>query len=368
MTTVCIGANCLYGPALGGHTWVYLNWALGARAAGAEVVWLEGVNPATPLPEVERLLSILRSHLAPFGLADSVVLCSWSDEPLSAGVGALTSPLERAWAADAFLDLVYDLPPHVVEGFRRSALVNIDPGLLETWMERGDIRVVAHDVYLTTGARAFGDTIRWERTRPCVAVEQWPVLAAPPDAAFTSVTAWYANEWVLEDGEPVRNDKRSGYLPFLALPDHTDRPVELALDLHDDPEGERAALTQRGWRIADASAVAATPDAYRDYVSSSFGELGCCKPSYAAWSTGWISDRTVCYLASGKPVAVRDTGPNPLIDDVDGVFRFTTVEDAAACLEKCASDYERHRAAARALAEERFDARIVVADVLERTL
>lgn len=368
MTTACIGANSLYGPALGGHAWVYLNWALGARAAGADVVWLEGVSPTTPASEVERLLAALKARLQPFGLDDAVVLCPWSEEPLPETVAAFSSPVERAYDADVFVDLVYDLPATVVERFRRSVLVNIDPGLLETWMASGDIAVAEHDAYLTIGARAFGGGVSWGLTRPCVSLDHWTAQAPAEDGAFSSVTAWYGNEWFDEGGVPVRNDKRAGYLPFLSLPELTDQPLELAVDLHDDPEGERTALTGRGWRVADVGAVAASLDGYRRYVGSSLGELGCCKPAYAAWSTGWISDRTVCYLASGKPVVVRDTGPNPLLDDAGGVFRFTTVEDAAACLDKCAADYERHCAAARALAEERFDARTVVGDVLERVL
>lgn len=368
MTTVCLGANSLYGPALGGHAWVYLNWALGARAAGADVVWLEGVSPATPAGEVERLLSALKERLQPFGLDDGIVLCPWSEEPLPEAVAALTPGHERAYEADVFVDLVYDLPAAVIARFRRSVLVNIDPGLLETWMARGDIAVAEHDAYLTIGARTFGDEVPWGFTRPCAALDQWPVQPAAEDAAFSSVTAWYGNEWIDEGGVPVRNDKRAGYLPFLSLPERTDHPLELAIELGNDPEDERTALTRRGWRVAHVGEVAATLDGYRRYVGSSLGELGCCKPSYAAWSTGWVSDRTVCYLASGKPVVVRDTGPNALLDDADGVFRFTTVEDAAACLDKCAAEYERHCAAARALAEERFDARAVVGEVLERVL
>ena len=365
MTTVCVAANCLYGPDLGGHAWVYLNWALGARAAGGDVLWLEPVNPATPAEDVERLLEALRTRLTPFGLGDAIVLCSWSGERLAPAVEALGCHVDEG-AAGVLIDLVYDLPAQVVARFSRSALVNIDPGLLESWMASGAIEVAAHDEYFTIGARSPDDSRRWIPARPCVALDQWPVPPAAPGAAFTTVTGWYGNEWIeTEVGAPLRNDKRAGYLPFLDLPQQCSQPVELALDLDDDPEGERAALTARGWRLAEARKVAGTPELFRRYVGSSLGEFGCCKPAYARWGTGWMSDRTACYLASGKPVVVQDTGPNPLLDDAGGVFRFATVDEAAAALEKCAADYDSYCAQARATAERHFDAGRVVGAVLE---
>ena len=82
----------------------------------------------------------------------------------------------------------------------------------------------------------------------------------------------------------------------------------------------------------------------------------------------WISDRTLCYLASGKPAVVQHTGPSRFLPDAAGLFRFHTPEEAAHCLESAAADYERHCRFARTLAEEHFDARRVVHRVLELAL
>jgi hypothetical protein len=369
MSSVCIGANCLYGPRLGGHAWVYINWALGVRANGFDVVWLEGVSPRSDADEVTKLLDRLRSNLRPFGLADTVVLCPWSDSPLEKAVETLTPPVESAYEADAFIDLVYDLPAHVVERFRRSGLVNIDPGLLESWMADDSIDIARHDAYFTIGGRFFDDDQKWIQTRPCVALDQWDVSSAFDSGAFSTVTGWYGNEWVVDDlGEPVRNDKRSGFMPFLDVPTGTSQPLELALDLADDHEDDRSTLLGKGWRVVDAATVSSTPVSYREYVRSSLGEFGWCKPSHARSQSGWISDRTVCYLASGKPAVVQDTGPNPALEDGRGVFRFETTEEAIACLEKCASDYEGCCREAREVAEQHFDARQVVGEVLQQLI
>ena len=368
MTTVCIGANCLYGPRLGGHAWVYINWALGARSNGCDVIWLEGVSPKTSANEVARLLQALRSNLEPFDLADSIALCPWSDEPLKPGIAELAPDVGRAHEADAFLDLVYDLPALVVEGFRRRALINIDPGLLETWMAAGDIQVADHDAYFTIGARTFDDEREWLRCAPCVALDQWTASDTSHDSPFTAVTGWYGNEWIEEGGEILRNDKRAGYLPFIGVPRQTRHPLELALDLQHDPDDQRAMLSDNGWRVVDATKVTATPAGYRRYVSSSLGEFGCCKPFYARHQTGWISDRTACYLAAGRPAVVQDTGPHPLLEEGRGVLRFSTPEEAVACLDKCTADYGDYSRAARALAEERFDARKVVGQVIQQVV
>lgn len=367
MTTVCIGANCLYGPGLGGHTWPYLNWALGVKANGCRVLWLEGVAPRTHPDEAARLLDALKENLRPYGLDDAVLLCPWSDEEMDPSVVKLTPGPAAAFEADVFLDLVYDLPAGVVGGFAKSVLVNIDPGLLESWMSQGTIRVADHDLYLTTGARASDDSHPWEHTVPCVSLDEWsPVVE--PGGSFTSVTGWYGNEWFDGDGGSQRNDKRSGYLPFLDVPTLTEQRIELAIDLQDDPEDEAAMLRSKGWIVRPVKDVAASPQSYRDYVRASKGEFGCCKPSYAHWKTGWISDRTVCYLASGLPAVVQDTGPNPALDGGAGVLRFKTPAEAATCLDRCANDHAEHARSARELAESVFDARKVVGKVLERII
>ena len=84
-------------------------------------------------------------------------------------------------------------------------------------------------------------------------------------------------------------------------------------------------------------------------------------------ANAWISDRTLCYLASGKPAVVQHTGKSRFLPDAAGLFRFRNLDEAAGALSAVESDYERHSRLARELAEE-FDARHVVARVLERAL
>ena len=120
----------------------------------------------------------------------------------------------------------------------------------------------------------------------------------------------------------------------------------------------------RGWRIRDSVEVTSTPWDYRAYIQGSRGEFSCVKPSCVKLQNAWISDRTICYLASGKPAVVQDTGPSRILPSRAGLLRFRTPEDAAECLEEAATDYERHAREARALAEDVFDASKVATHLL----
>ena len=181
---------------------------------------------------------------------------------------------------------------------------------------------------------------------------------------------------VAHGAESYANDKRTGFLPFLDLPAHTRQALELALclraddqlHLEDDEEAERQALVERGWRVRHAHAVASTPWDYQRYIQGSRGEFSCVKPSCVRLQNAWVSDRTLCYLASGKPVVVQHTGPSRFLPDAAGMFRFKDFAEAIRCLDAVSRDYQRQCRLARALAEEYFDATKVVAKVLERAL
>ena len=123
-------------------------------------------------------------------------------------------------------------------------------------------------------------------------------------------------------------------------------------------------MERHGWRIRHSREVARTPEMYRSFIQGARGEFSCAKPSCMKFQNAWISDRTLCYLASGKPVVVQDTGPSTFLPNGEGVFRFSTLEEAADALAAVNADYERHCRAAREIAEAYFDAR----QVLERIL
>src|SRR5262249_32021952 len=148
---------------------------------------------------------------------------------------------------------------------------------------------------------------------PPVCLDLWPYTHPPGGEAFTTVSSWWGagksgeESWVT-DGKDVcyDNNKRIAFLAFVDLPGRTSQALELALFLGNDPldANDRQLLEAHGWRVRHSREVAATPEAYQAYVRASRGEFSCAKPSYMKFQTAWVSDRTLCYLASGKPAVV----------------------------------------------------------------
>jgi hypothetical protein len=359
--TVCLAGANLRSP-VGGHLWVQLNWALALRALGCRVIWLEVNRLHAASRALRERAAALQRELDDFGLGSSLAF-----DP------ALDGYLDLAAAAEAevLLDLCYCSEVRLVGRFGRSALIDIDPGLTQCWLAEGQMTVAPHDVYFTIGetvgtpdARVPDCGLTWHYTPPPVFLPAWPPTRGGAQAPYTTISSWWG-PWVLSGGETYANDKRTSFLEYLELPSRSPRRLELALALGGHAE-ERCLIERHGWAVREASTISASARQYRDYIQASRGEFSCAKPSCMRLGTAWISDRTICYLASGKPAIVQYTGRSRFLPDADGLFRFRTLDEAAAALETVEADYERHARAARGLAEAHFDAIKVVAAVLDR--
>jgi hypothetical protein len=194
----------------------------------------------------------------------------------------------------------------------------------------------------------------------------------PQCAAFTTVAGWWSGEWIKEtvDGHEVlyENTKRVAFLEFAGLPQLTSQPLELALLMARNDGDERQLLEGHGWRVHDSRDVAGTPELYQAFIQQSRGEFSCAKPSCMKLQNGWVSDRTLCYMASGKPAVVQDTGPSSILPNGLGMFRFSTMEQASEALRTVNADYARHCRAARELTEAYFDAKTIARLILNATL
>jgi hypothetical protein len=355
---------------------------------GCDVIWLERFR-STGLEGRDRSLrSRLFERLEPFGMAGRAILYVGDDvEP---GVERVLK------SADLLLNFQYDMSPRLIAHFRRTALVDIDPGLLQHWIRLGEVVPARHDAYFTTGETigtphaAVPDCgLPWRRIRPPVDVESWPFVPPPEDAPFTTISSWMGGvdgEWV-DDGRGGfhDNNKRVAFLRYLELPRLAGRELELALCLDESPESEararqqayadyegdaadRKRLESHGWRVRHAYDVAGSPERYQHYIQSSRAEFSCVKPSCIRFQNAWISDRTLCYLATGRPAVVEDTGPSAFLPSGEGLLRFASLEEAVDAVHRVDADYARQCGAARAIAETHFDAKRVVARLLDQAL
>ena len=378
-TVVLCAYNVANFPNGGGHLWVYMQHVFGMKRLGCDVYWLECFRRSGDAERDAAAIDSFFARLASMGMAGRVILRKVGGPDPAAPVEWLGLSEAEAGRvidrADLMLNFHYAIEPELLARFRRTAMVDIDPGLFQFWLSRGQLKVPRHDLYFTTGETVgtpgalFPDCgLEWVRIPPAVCVEQWSCANGDRGDAMTTVSAWDSPDWVVDRPAGVRfdNSKRVAFLPFRDLPRLTPQPLELALFLDtavDHEEGRM--MAEHGWRIRRSVEVAGSPQAYRDYIRRSRGEFSCAKPSCMYFQNAWVSDRTLCYLASGRPVVVQDTGPSALLPNGEGMFRFSTPEEAAAALAAMNADYERHCRAARELAESVFDSAKVAARILE---
>jgi hypothetical protein len=349
--------------------WLFLNWAVGLLRLGCRVVWVDTFigDPATAARDV----ATLREWLRHFGLFDLLIV--GADGETVAGVDTLDP--EIIDDADVLLNLGYDLPDQVVARFRKSVFVDIDPGLTQVWMSRRELNVADHDVYYTFGETVGRSSriptcgIEWHHTPPPVELSQWPAVAAPEDAPFTTISNWWG-DWVTIAGEIIDHSKRASFLRYLELPQRVDASLELSIFLGNSSAdvADRITLERHGWRVQHVRDSCPDPLAARRYITSSAGEFSCLGRGYSVLRTAWIGERAVNYLAAGRPVVIEDTGTSSFLPREEGLYVFSSMDEAAAHFRSIAEDPERSGAAARRLAEEHFDAQKVLPRVLSRVL
>jgi hypothetical protein len=360
-----------------GHFWVYMQYAQALRRLGCEVYILDSYTWSDEEPEAHRLREFL-DRMARYGFRDRVVVAAVGapDAPARYFGMAESEASDLLRDADLLLNFNYHLSQDVVSAVRRSALVDIDPGLLQFWISRGFISPSAHDLYFTIGETVGTKSspipdcgIEWHRIRPPVCLDLWPWAYDPEAEAFTTVSTWWGERDYVGDPEAYYdNTKRTAFLDLIDLPRNTQQPLEVALFFAESDESDRQNLQSRGWRVRHSRDVAGSPERYRAYVQQSRGEFSWAKPSCVRFRNAWISDRSLCYLASGKPVVVQHTGPSSFLPDGEGMFRFRTPDDAVRAFDSINADYERQSRVAREIAEEYFDAGVVVSGMLEQAL
>jgi hypothetical protein len=357
-------------PRQGGATWAALQYFEGLRALGHEVMLVEPV-PRGALRDV-RVAAYFAALPLPAG---SAALLGDGDGDGDATLGAPWVDVARfAAGADVLLNLSGLLrDERLLEPIAARAFVDLDPGFNQVWHSQGiDMGLDAHTHFVTVGTRVGSPGCpiplcgrEWITTLPPVALHHWPrARARPARDALTSVGHWRSYGPVEHGG--VRYGQRAHSLRALIdLPGRVAERFELALGIDAGERGDLAALSSNRWGLLDPDRVAATPAAYRDFVRGSKAELCVAKSGYVASRSGWFSDRSACYLASGRPVVAERTGFEPSLPAGAGLLAFTGVEEAAAAVQELAARPVAHGAAARELAEEHLDARRVLGGLLD---
>jgi hypothetical protein len=206
------------------------------------------------------------------------------------------------------------------------------------------------------------DALPWQPTRQPVLLRAWDVTPSPAGARFTTVMQWDSYPAAVYAGERF-GMKSDSFGPYFDLPRRSPYPLEIALG-RSEPAVDL--LREYGWTVRSARQPTRDPWAYQRYIRGSAGEFTVAKHGYAISRSGWFSERSASYLASGRPVVTQDTGFTDWLETGSGVHSFRSPEEAVAALEAVHRAPRREADAARSVAERYFDSRHVLSSLLER--
>ena len=360
-------------PGQGGATWAVLQYLLGLRRLGHSVTLVEPITVG-PGPELvdTPAAAYCSTVMAAAGLdGDWALLEAGSRRTAGLDYDEL---LLRAQQADVLVNVSGMLTDEaLLEEIPVRAYLDLDPVFNQLWQTQGiDMRMEGHTHFVTVGQALGTDACRvptcdrhWIPSLPPVVLEEWPVGESIRHQAFTTIANLRGYGSITHDGVAY-GQKVHSLRELAGVPTGTTERFVVAMAVHPDERRDREMLEVNGWELVDPATVAATPDDYRCFVRGSKAEIGVAKAGYVVSRSGWFSDRSACYLASGRPVVAQDTGFPAFVPTGEGLLSFATADEAVDAVETVAAHYDRHRRAARDLAQEHLDSDRILARLLDR--
>jgi hypothetical protein len=358
---------------VGGVTWCALQYIAGFQRLGYEVFYVEDTGECNFDPVQNAIatdpayaLDYIRRQLELVGLEDS-----WAYVDYQGGYHGKTHAqvAEACAGADLMVNLSggcwmvrpeYERLPKVFidtdPGFTQQAIAEAGEGWYRDFF-------ASHDALFTFALRVgqpdctLAETpFRWHPTIQPVELDFWPVTPAPREGPFTTILSWTTDSF-----PGIGKGKGDELLRLIALPERTSERILLAIAGKPPTE----LLAEHGWNLTDAVQATIDAEAYRRFIQSSKAELGFAKGMYVETRSGWFSDRTQCYLASGRPALARETGFSDVLPVGEGLLSFEDADDILEGIERIAADYELHCRRAREIAEEQFAGETVLRSLLQ---
>jgi len=361
---------------MAGVAWQAVHYLLGFQALGLDVYYIEdsGAPPYDPRTggvsgECDYAVSYVAQVMGQVGLGDRWV---YLDMMRNETHGLSRARLEQLYRDAAVIVNVCGATAPRDEHRQGACLVYVetDPVYEQLQIALGDRSslgfLAAHDVLFTYGENIGNPDcpvpvgeFEWKKTRPPVVMDCWQGDAGPQAQFFTTVAS-FSNKGkdVTWQGETYQWSKHTNFLRFLDLPRYTPQPFRLAMK-PESPETE-ARVRAAGWDLIDPGPTSRDLDGYRAFIQQSRGEFTVAKDIYVRPRSGWFSDRSVCYLAAGRPVVTQDTGFGKFVETGSGLFAFSTMDEAVEALARINRDYAAHSAGAHRVAAEAFGAEPVL--------
>jgi hypothetical protein len=363
--TIVVSGALANRPGNGGGAWVRLSWINGLRRLGFDVHFVELIA-SRERADGTGGTQFFDETCRQFGF-NATLLCDSAPREL----------LDIVESAELLVNIGGHLTDESLrKRFRRTAYIDIDPGFTQFWhVHPGtNFRVPPHDSYYTIASNIGRQSceipageLPWRTMLQPVVLEDWPVVPlATGELRLTTVASWRGAFGPVSHGGRTYGVKAHEFRKFASLPKRVPESVfEVALDIHPGDAKDMELLSSNGWRVTKPCAAAGSPAKFRDYVQASSAEFSVAQGIYVDTDSGWFSDRTVRYLATGRPALVQDTGFSGTIPSGEGLVAFRTLDEAVRGVERIAADHPLHCATARRVAEEYFDSDKVLGKFLD---
>jgi hypothetical protein len=369
-------------PCNGGQSLIALQYVAGLKRLGFDVLLFEHLRPEACWNHHQNQCGFIESVQYDYfvKIMKAFSLAPYSSLLYSSGQqhwgASLDNVVRFAGEADALIMIGGGFPPFpdLLSAARKRIYIDQDPVYTQLWsaVYHADIGLAEADVLFTVGLN-IGSAIcpiptcgrNWHTIMPVIDLKFWPFVgSAVPAEKLTTVAAWrgfapleYQGKWY--------EQKAVEFKRFIRVPAKIKRPVEVALAI--DEAEDLDTLRRHGWHIVDPRVHVGDPWRYRAYITHSRAELGIFANAYVKARSGWLSDRSAAYLASGKPVLAQDTGLANHLPVGTGLIPFRTEKELIAAVDDLDARYEEHCLEARKLAEEYFCAEKVLRKLLAQS-
>lgn len=365
------------GP-LGGLCWHYLQYMIGFRQLGHEVLFLEDSDdyPGCYDPSINETgtdpsygIEFITSLFKKYGLENN---WSYYDDH-----GGQWYGLSKVKVADfcKTADIVLNISN--VNPLREwwtqiptRILLDTDPAFTQIrHIEEERYRNIAmhHNHFFSFGENIYkegcgipDDGFKWKPTRQPVNLHLWKISEPHPSGYWTTVMQWDSYKPRQFNGMSF-GMKSASFNEYIDLPELIDGKFQLAIGAATAPLEK---LRNAGWQLVNPLAVTLNDETFQQYLQASKGEFSVAKQGYVVCNSGWFSERSAGYLASGKPVLLQETGFSDIIETGRGLFSFKSPVEATAAITEINSDYTKHCSYAREIAESFFDSDKVLTSML----
>lgn len=372
-------------PEVAGNTWAFLQYVVGLGRLGVDAFWIDHqpeLDPRQPAlkgrarPHVdchsmEYAGARFRETAEAFGFEDRYSIL-YGEGTATFGMSAADVE-ELAAEADVLLNLAGPLPEDSpLLRVRRRAYVDLDPAFTQIWASQLGLGLDRYDTFFTVGQNVGRPEftiptsgVEWQATLPPVVLDLWPARIDASSERLSTIGDWHGSQFAQLNGITY-GGKRDEFLRFLDVARRSKRSIELAVCMFQHDYEDLGLMYRHGWWVRDPYLYAGDLESYREFIQYSRGEFSVAKSGYVKSRSGWVSDRTACYLASGKPAIVQSTGLEGRIPTGAGLLTFESVDQACAALESVEDAYLEHCDAARSIAERHFDSGRVLGSLMDR--